>query len=150
MNFFLKRKRIILFDMNNQKLEEICKTAFDNWNASLKEGPEAVLMQYCNKKGVLIPTVDGTVCDNPAKIKNYFEHFCEKLPEGKITEYKIIQSGEDTIIYTGHYQFNLQKTQQIVDARFTYVFEKQENSEDWKIIHHHSSANPTSHPPKLN
>lgn len=70
--------------------------------------------------------------------------FCKKDPFGIIVE-SVTQESADvgTIIYSGLYDFSIgpSDARETVNARFTYVFQKNENDE-WKIIHHHSSLRP--------
>jgi hypothetical protein len=74
-----------------------------------------------------------------AGIKDYFDHFLELKPEGKIVE-SFVSIGENWCKDVGIYEFKKGTDGSIVRARysFVYIFEDGE----WKISHHHSSLMP--------
>lgn len=120
--------------------EEIA-ALFDRWNASLATGkPEAVAANYA-PTGVLIPTVSNKVRTTPEAIKDYFVHFLELKPVGKIVERHIRVLGY-IAIDSGLYDFTVTRDgkQDVVGARYTFVYQK--FGRDWKIIEHHSSKLP--------
>ena len=114
---------------------------FDAWNAALQTGkPEVVVKQYA-EDAVLLPTVSNKVRKNHAQIKEYFEHFLELKPVGKINEANIRVYG-NLAINSGVYTFTLTKgdKQNQVQARYTFVYRK--IGDRWLIVEHHSSAMP--------
>jgi uncharacterized protein (TIGR02246 family) len=120
--------------------EEIAKL-FGKWNDALQSGkPEEVLKLYA-KDAILLPTVSNKVRHNHAEIKDYFEHFVEMKPSGKIDEQNIRIFGP-VAINSGVYTFTLTKDgkQTQVRARFTFVYHKE--GDRWVIVEHHSSAMP--------
>ena len=114
---------------------------FDDWNAALQTGkPEEVVKRYA-EDAVLLPTVSNKVRRNHAEIKDYFEHFLEYKPVGKINDANIRVYG-DLAINSGVYSFTLTKggKQNEVRARYTFVYRK--TGDRWLIVEHHSSAMP--------
>jgi hypothetical protein len=56
------------------------------------------------------------------------------------------QLAPDALLHSGMYNFTVgpADARQVVEARFTFVYVKNENGE-WKIAHHHSSLKPQGH-----
>lgn len=137
-----------------QLIKEI-HAANQKWLDALKVSVDAVLDCYAEKAkdgvdGVLLPTVQGTVCDSRELRRQYFEHFLEKKPLGKIDEERVhllsSTPGERVVNYMGHYTFSLLSpdgSRSNVPARFTFTYI--ETPRGWMIAHHHSSAMPGSH-----
>ena len=50
------------------------------------------------RDAVLLPTVSNKVRHNPAEIKDYFEHFLEAKPVGKINEQNIRRLRYDNVL----------------------------------------------------
>jgi uncharacterized protein (TIGR02246 family) len=125
---------------------EVCHAAtepqiaslFDRWNRSLQTGdPKKVVANYATKS-VLLPTVSNTPRLTPAAKLDYFEHFLEKHPVGKIDS-RTIEIDCNTAIDTGLYTFSFNDGSQ-VKARYTYTYRW--NGHQWLITSHHSSAMP--------
>ena len=115
---------------------------FDQWNLALATlDPDAVAQRYWND-AVLLPTVSNTPRNSPAMVRDYFVHFLEKHPRGRIDS-RTIQLGCNLAIDMGTYTFSLMNdsgTPAEVAARYTYVYAWRNG--DWRILHHHSSAMP--------
>ena len=124
--------------------EQEIATLFDRWNASLATlDPDKVVANYA-PDAVLLPTVSNKPRTNPEEIRDYFMHFLEKKPQGKI-DFRIIKIGCNSALDTGLYTFTLHDTKgkaQKVAARYSYVYEYLNGQ--WLIEHHHSSALPES------
>ena len=111
---------------------------FDRWNASLATGnPDDVAANYA-ADAILLPTVSNKVRHNPAEIRDYFVHFLEKKPKGKIVERNIRFPAPNVAIDSGLYVFDTTGGQ--VPARYTFVYRKVGGT--WLIAEHHSSAMP--------
>lgn len=111
---------------------------FERWNASLQTGnPDAVTANYA-PDAVLLPTVSNQPRTNPAEIRDYFVHFLEKHPEGRIDR-RVIKIGCNVAQDVGLYTFKI-KGGKMVPARYTYVYQYRDGQ--WLIAHHHSSAMP--------
>jgi uncharacterized protein (TIGR02246 family) len=114
---------------------------FDRWNASLStKDPAKVAANYA-ADAVLLPTVENTAT-TPDQIKAYFTNFLKKEPNGKI-DTRTINLGCNEAFDVGTYTFDLKdadgKTSKVA-ARYSFIYELRDN--DWKIVHHHSSAMP--------
>lgn len=113
---------------------------FDRWNASLKTGDAKKVADTYLTDAVLLPTVSNHVRLTDAERVDYFEHFLEKKPVGKI-DTSTIRIGCNTAIDSGTYTFTFaDKTK--VSARYTFTYDW--NGNEWKISSHHSSAMPES------
>ncbi|PZG01766.1 DUF4440 domain-containing protein [Micromonospora deserti] len=113
---------------------------FAEWNAALATGDPRVVADLYANDAVLLPTVSNQVRTNRAQIVDYFEHFLENKPQGKIQNSYINILDENTAIDTGVYVFTLAASGQQVEARYTYVYELRDGK--WMIVNHHSSAMP--------
>lgn len=115
---------------------------FDEWNAALATlEPHNVAMLYAHD-AVLLPTVSNIPRTTHNEIEDYFVHFLEKKPQGRI-DWHIINIGCNTASDTGLYTFTLHdkhgKTKQLA-ARYSFVYEY--DDDQWLIEHHHSSMMP--------
>jgi hypothetical protein len=140
------------FQDADAKVTEEIHTANQKWLKALQTSVDAVLDCYAEKakdgvEGVLLPTVQGTVCDTRDLRRQYFHHFLEKKPLGTIDEERVhllsAVSGARVANYMGHYTFSLQAadgSRSNVPARFTFTYI--ETPRGWVIAHHHSSAMP--------
>ena len=115
---------------------------FDRWNASLQtKDPDKVVENY-SEDAVLLPTVSNKPRMNHEEIRDYFEHFLQKGPKGKI-DTSTIHVGCNDAFDVGTYTFVLtDKDGKVseVAARYSYFYEFRDGK--WLIAHHHSSAMP--------
>ncbi len=115
---------------------------FDGWNLSLATlDPDAVSQRYWND-AVLLPTVSNTPRTSPAMIRDYFVHFLEKHPRGRIDS-RTVQLGCNLAVDMGTYTFSVMSPSGSlgeVVARYTFVYSFRNG--EWRIAHHHSSAMP--------
>jgi uncharacterized protein (TIGR02246 family) len=112
---------------------------FDQWNKSLATGsPTAVAANYA-PDAILLPTVSNKVRATQAERIDYFEHFLKKKPHGVIDKAYVRIYG-DIAINSGIYTFTFGDGSK-VQARYTFVYQKQSDGK-WLIIEHHSSAMP--------
>lgn len=111
---------------------------FDRWNQSLQTGDAKKVAKNYAADAVLLPTVSNKVRFTDEERIDYFEHFLEKKPVGKIDK-STIRIGCNKAIDTGTYTFTFADSSS-VSARytFTYVWD----GEQWLISSHHSSAMP--------
>lgn len=118
--------------------EQEIASLFDRWNNSLKTGdPKKVVANYATKS-ILLPTVSNQPRLTPAEREDYFVHFLEKKPVGKIDS-RTIEVDCNTAIDAGLYTFTFGDGSQ-VKARYTYTYKW--NGKQWLITSHHSSAMP--------
>jgi len=119
--------------------EQEIAALFDRWNQSLQTGdPRKVVENYADRS-VLLPTVSNTPRLNAAQKQDYFEHFLQDKPFGRIDS-RTIEIGCTTAVDAGLYTFTFAKTGAVVKARYTYTY-KWDGSR-WLITSHHSSAMP--------
>lgn len=115
---------------------------FDRWNASLQTGDAQKVTDNYAKDAVLLPTVSNKPRTDHAGIKDYFEHFVQKKPVGKINT-STIHLGCNEAFDVGTYTFTLTDAEgkkSDVAARYSYIYELRDGK--WLITHHHSSAMP--------
>jgi uncharacterized protein (TIGR02246 family) len=114
---------------------------FDRWNASLQSGdPKKVVAHYA-AKSLLLPTMSNTPRMSVAEKEDYFVHFMEKKPAGKVDS-RVVSIECNTAVDAGLYTFSFNDGSQ-VKARFTYTYKW--NGKRWLITSHHSSAMPEKH-----
>jgi uncharacterized protein (TIGR02246 family) len=112
---------------------------FDRWNASLGTGdPHQVAANYA-VQSILLPTVSNKPRLTIAEKEDYFEHFLQNGPSGKIDQ-RFIRIGCNTVLDAGLYTFTFSKTGAVVKARYSYTYEA--TGGQWLITSHHSSAMP--------
>jgi uncharacterized protein (TIGR02246 family) len=119
---------------------------FDQWNAALATGDPNKVADLYAPDAVLLPTLSNQIRTNRAEIVDYFTHFLESKPQGRIDRAVITVIDPQTAINTGIYTFELIKDGQLQDvqARYTFVYEKQNGN--WLIVNHHSSKMPEGTP----
>lgn len=126
---------------------EVCKATseqeisalFDRWNRSLQTGdPHQVVGNYA-ERSVLLPTVSNKPRLTPSEKEDYFHHFLENKPQGRIDS-RTIEIGCNTAVDAGLYTFTFGATGTQVKARYTYTYKW--DGQQWLITSHHSSAMP--------
>lgn len=112
---------------------------FDRWNQSLQTGdPHQVVANYAHRS-ILLPTVSNKPRLTPAEKADYFQHFLENHPSGKI-DLRTIELGCNTAVDAGLYTFTFAKTGVSISGRYSYTYRW--NGSEWLITSHHSSAMP--------
>lgn len=112
---------------------------FDRWNRSLQTGdPHKVAENYA-QRSILLPTVSNQPRVTAAEKEDYFHHFLENGPSGKI-DFRMIELGCNSAVDSGLYTFTFAKTGAVVRARYSYAYRWDGNR--WLITSHHSSAMP--------
>lgn len=111
---------------------------FDRWNASLATLDPAKVTANYRPDALLLPTVSNRPRSTPEQINDYFVHFLEKHPTGKINR-RTIRIGCNVAVDAGVYTFTFEDGHEVT-GRYSFVYEY-ENGE-WLIASHHSSAMP--------
>jgi len=112
---------------------------FDRWNRSLQTGdPHKVVANYA-ERSILLPTVSNKPRLTAAEKEDYFHHFLENKPVGRIDS-RSVEIGCNSAVDAGLYTFTFGTTGAQVKARYTYTY-KWDGSQ-WLITSHHSSAMP--------
>lgn len=117
---------------------------FDRWNAALASGDAHRVANLYAPDAVLLPTVSPRIRTTHREIVDYFTHFLESRPVGRIQWRSIHVLNRDAAIDTGLYRFTLtggNGGRSVVNARYTFVYERRGGR--WLIVNHHSSAVPT-------
>lgn len=119
---------------DKQEIENL----FERWNASLQTGDAHQVAANYLSDSVLLPTVSNKVRLTDAERVDYFEHFLEKKPHGKIDS-RTIHLDCNTAMDNGTYTFTFADNSQ-VSARYSFTYRW--NGKAWLISSHHSSAMP--------
>ena len=119
--------------------EQEIAALFDRWNQSLQTGdPHQVVANYA-ARSILLPTVSNKPRLSAAEKEDYFKHFLEKRPSGKI-DMRFIEIDCRSAVDAGLYTFTYAKTGEVVHARYTYTYRW--DGSKWLITSHHSSGMP--------
>ena len=119
--------------------EQEIAALFDRWNQSLQTGdPHKVVANYA-ERSILLPTVSNKPRLTPAEKEDYFHHFLENKPSGKI-DLRHVELGCNTALDAGLYTFTFAKTGAVVSGRYSYTYRW--DGSQWLITSHHSSAMP--------
>ena len=116
---------------------------FDRWNEALRSGDARRVSECYTDDAVLLPTVSNVPRLSRSEIQDYFEHFLQKQPLGKVDQ-RNVKLGCNKITDAGVYTFRVIDAGKIeyVPARYTFVYENRDG--EWLIAHHHSSLMPAS------
>eukprot|EP00957_Ditylum_brightwellii_P203210 15333676-Ditylum_brightwellii.AAC.1 len=112
---------------------------FQLWNAALDTGDSATVANRYAKAGVLLPTVSDIPRTDYDSIKDYFDSFLLKKPQGEILESNVIV-GTNWCQDAGIYEFTMGATGDKVKGRYSFIYMLEDGQ--WKIAHHHSSVMP--------
>lgn len=114
---------------------------FERWNQALKSGDAKRVSQCYAEDAVLLPTVSNVPRLSRSEIEDYFEHFLQKKPLGKVDQ-RNVKLGCNKITDAGIYTFQVIDAgkRESVPARYTFVYENRDGK--WLIAHHHSSLMP--------
>lgn len=111
---------------------------FERWNASLRSGdPKKVVAQYA-PDSILLPTLSNRARFTAAEKEEYFLHFLQRRPEGKIDD-RLIDVDCNSATDAGLYTFRFADGSK-VQARYSFTYKKIDGQ--WLITSHHSSAMP--------
>ena len=109
---------------------------FDRWNQSLQTGdPHKVVANYA-ERSILLPTASNKPRLTQAEKEDYFQHFLENRPSGKI-DLRTVELGCNTAVDAGLYTFTFARTGASVSGRYSYTYRW--NGLEWLITSHHSS-----------
>lgn len=119
--------------------EEQIAALFDRWNNSLQTGDVHKISSNYAPTSLLLPTVSSRPRFTTLDKEDYFHHFLENGPVGRIDS-REIEIDCNTAIDTGLYTFTFKKTGAAVRARYTFTYKW--DGKQWLITSHHSSAVP--------
>ena len=112
---------------------------FDRWNRSLQTGDARKVVANYAQHSILLPTVSNRPRLTPAEKEDYFEHFLEDGPSGRI-DLRTVEIGCNSAVDAGLYTFTFAKTGARVSGRYTFTYRW--TGSEWLITSHHSSAMP--------
>lgn len=129
--------------METEKLKELARENFRRWSDALATGDEHEVAKLYADGATFLPTLSPEFKHSPEATVEYFAEFLKKHPAGEVREEVVQPLGEGRYLHSGLYDFTIdaEDGRQVVEARFTFVWELDENGE-WRIIHHHSSLSP--------
>jgi uncharacterized protein (TIGR02246 family) len=112
---------------------------FDRWNQSLQTGDAHKVVANYAERSMLLPTVSNKPRLTPSEKEDYFHHFLENRPSGKI-DMRSIELGCNTAVDAGLYTFTYAKTGEVIKGRYTFTYRW--DGSKWLISSHHSSMMP--------
>ncbi|MDQ1200751.1 DUF4440 domain-containing protein [Rhodococcus sp. SORGH_AS_0303] len=114
---------------------------FDTWLDTVAQGdPQAINALY-REDAVLLPTLWAGVYNSSDERLAYFTDFVTKKPTGEIDESVPQLLSPTSGSLSGLYTFTMGESGDKVPARFTFVFELEDDG-DVVIVDHHSSKLP--------
>jgi uncharacterized protein (TIGR02246 family) len=133
-----------------RELEILARENFAVWNQALLSLDSRKVAELYADDASFLPTLNPELKKGEEGVEQYFKHFLEKHPEGKIVEGVVQEISADengdvsAFLHSGLYNFAVGEpnNRQIVEARFTFLWQKDKNGA-WKIKHHHSSLKPS-------
>jgi hypothetical protein len=130
-------------DVRSESCKEVSEAEiaalFDRWNNSLQTGePKKVVANYL-ERSILLPTVSNKPRLTPAEKEDYFVHFLENRPSGKI-DMRFVDIGCNAALDAGLYTFTFARTGATVSGRYSFTYHW--NGKQWLITSHHSSVMP--------
>ncbi|MFA5188123.1 MAG: SgcJ/EcaC family oxidoreductase [Patescibacteria group bacterium] len=125
--------------------KKLAQENFNNWNEALLTGDPKKVAALYYEDTTFLPTLSEEFKIGQKGTEEYFKHFLEKNPSGEIIKDEVQTISPDNYIHSGMYNFEVgpEGKRETVEARFTFVWQKDKSGE-WKIIHHHSSVKPKS------
>jgi len=143
LNLFKKFKAKRAIKKGAKKGDDITKeevrSLFYLWNDALATGDSRIVAKRYTKSPVLLATVSDTPRTDFDSVKDYFDAFLLKEPQGEIVE-GFIHVDDGWASDVGIYEFTMGATGDKVRARYSYIYVQEGGV--WKIQHHHSSVMP--------
>ena len=121
--------------------KERVRNLFHLWNDALATGDSSIVASRYASDAVLLPTVSDEARYSSERIKDYFDSFLLKQPQGEILEGEITM-GTNWAQDAGIYEFTMGINGSKVMGRYSFVYVLEDG--EWKISHHHSSVMPES------
>jgi uncharacterized protein (TIGR02246 family) len=134
-----------MFDVSLAQVESEIRQCLDDWIESVNSGYAESISALYTPDAVLLPTFDARIRVTPAERLNYFINFKTRRGlHATVNDCFIESFGRDAGVASGIYTFCFlgdDGTDQVVKARYTFVFARQSEG-DWLIAAHHSSVVP--------
>ena len=113
---------------------------FESWNQALATDDPSQVAQLYGDHALLLPTLSSELRETPEAITDYFNSFLARHPSGSVT-HRQIRLGCNGAVDAGTYRFTLHDPEATVEARYTFVYGLEDGQ--WRILHHHSSLQPS-------
>ena len=126
--------------LQTKPTEDEVRSWFGLWDEALATLDSTTVANMYGEGATLLPTLKDDVRTDFAGIKDYFDLFLQNEPRGRIVE-GYIEVGDDWATDIGIYEFTFGTTGAVVQGRYSYFYEPQEDG-TWMILHHHSSMLP--------
>jgi len=122
---------------------DLARANFKVWNDALLSKEASKVAELYSADNTFLPTMSPDFKKGQSAAEGYFVHFLEKNPAGEIVKDECQSLSPDCYLHSGLYNFTVgpDDKREVVEARFSYVWKKDEVG-NWKIIHHHSSVLP--------
>lgn len=131
-------------DLTPENKETVARDNFNNWNSALLSKDPHKVAEIYTEDNTFLPTMSPEFKKGKTGAKEYFHHFLESNPTGKIIQDHVQILGQDSYLHSGMYNFEVGhgNERKEVPARFTYVWKMNPVTGAWQIVHHHSSVKP--------
>lgn len=118
--------------------------ATEVWKELLESGDVEKITALYHESGVLMGTLSQIMRDTPETIAEYFEGFAAKKDISVEFTDELLRDYGDIAINSGFYTFSWMEGDKkvAVPARYSFVFMKEEDMDEWLILEHHSSLIP--------
>ncbi|KAL7555542.1 hypothetical protein ACA910_014131 [Epithemia clementina (nom. ined.)] len=127
--------------MTTKLSEPEVKGLFKLWNDALATLDSDQVARRYAKQSVLLPTLSDIPRIDYQSKKDYFDTFLLNQPQGEILE-SHVEAGDGWCKDVGLYEFTMGATGQKVKGRYSFVYVLEDDDDEWKIAHHHSSVMP--------
>ena len=123
--------------------KNIAKENFKKWNDALLTKDPKIVANFYTIDSTFLPTMSEDFKRGPVDVERYFIRFLAKEPTGMIIEDDVQPLTNNCYLHSGIYDFEVgpKADRYKIHARFSFIWQKDE-SRQWKITHHHSSARP--------
>lgn len=130
------------------------RSAAAAWSAAVsRRSVDDVVAMYDPVEGKLLGTVDTStegVRTSPELIREYFNSFLAKesiapvFPEFRDEDVHVLSP--TLALYSGYYAFKIQASTndktKVANAKFSFLFQRSDDNETWKILLHNSGFTP--------
>ncbi|MCX6739422.1 MAG: SgcJ/EcaC family oxidoreductase [Candidatus Parcubacteria bacterium] len=137
-----EQKEEMLMQQNTIE-QKVVTENFDQWNAALNSKDPKKVAEMYTEDATFLPTLSPKFKVGREETEEYFEHFLQKNPDGKVVQEKVQTLSPKSYLHSGMYNFIVDQDgdRRLVEARFTFLWEQDAHGV-WKIAHHHSSVKP--------
>lgn len=137
---------LFMVSLANASPQEDVAAAFKDWQQALTKGTPAPVVDLYDPNATLLATLDQQLMTTQDQRTTYFSGLVSRTKFGVTVdkeETRVLGGNEATIngLYTFHFEDHGKEIR--IPARYTFIYEKNQDGK-WKIIVHHSSLVPES------